>query len=406
MAGITKNELDQVYLQLVRDANFDKLELALNEPNIFSILSIEHMEIRHSNFLGWLLNPRESHGLNDLFLKRFLREVFSDEKVADFNALHAESLDFLQVEVLREWRNIDLLLKFPTLVICIENKVKSKDHSGQLKNYKQVIHEEFSGSNYKHVFIYLTPYGESSSQEQDVYAFISYQIIIEILDRILEVYAELIPNQSIVYIKDYIKSLRRNLMSTDSTNEIAREIYKKHQRILDFIIENKPDYLDGLSKILEDYLVGKNYIIGSRNKGAVRFYTQPLVELIAYDKKAIRSFPKKESFLFELDFRGKDKLIFKIIAAPSGPDTTYRDKLVQIVKTISWVKGEMSSQWSTFISKNIKVEIEELTESNPQAIVDKIEKGWPAIDQIIKDFEEALLNHKEDLIALKHQVEN
>jgi hypothetical protein len=79
------NELKGGYDRLLKDSDFDKLELGLKNPNIFQILNISKNEIRHSNFLAWLLNPQESHKLNDIFLKRFLREVFSSEKFSDID---------------------------------------------------------------------------------------------------------------------------------------------------------------------------------------------------------------------------------------------------------------------------------------------------------------------------------
>ena len=44
--------------------NDDLLELEshIGRFNIFDALRIERMEIRHSNFLAWLLDPNESHG--------------------------------------------------------------------------------------------------------------------------------------------------------------------------------------------------------------------------------------------------------------------------------------------------------------------------------------------------------
>ena len=42
------------------------------EFNIFKVLKLEDFEIRHSNFLAWLLDPSENHELKDEFLKKFL----------------------------------------------------------------------------------------------------------------------------------------------------------------------------------------------------------------------------------------------------------------------------------------------------------------------------------------------
>jgi hypothetical protein len=71
-------QLKKEYDFLLKNEDFDKLDLGLKNPNIFQILKISKNEIRHSNFLSWLLDPEGSHKLGDIFLKRFLREVFSE----------------------------------------------------------------------------------------------------------------------------------------------------------------------------------------------------------------------------------------------------------------------------------------------------------------------------------------
>ena len=47
------NEVKTKYGQLIKDINFDRLDLELKNPNIFQILKISNTEIRHSNFLSW-----------------------------------------------------------------------------------------------------------------------------------------------------------------------------------------------------------------------------------------------------------------------------------------------------------------------------------------------------------------
>ena len=145
---MNEQDLQKEYLKLVNHSSFDKLELELQQPNIFSILSIENMEIRHSNFLGWLLNPRENHGLGDYFIKRLLRRIFEDpkaKKLQDLMPVHAEGLNYQKVIIKREWRHIDLLIQFPNLVICIENKVWANDNGKQLSEYRAVVEKEFGG---------------------------------------------------------------------------------------------------------------------------------------------------------------------------------------------------------------------------------------------------------------------
>src|SRR2546421_1704315 len=52
-----------------------KLEELLGGFNIFDAVGIADAEIRHSNFLRWLLDPSENHGLGSLFLKPVLMDM-------------------------------------------------------------------------------------------------------------------------------------------------------------------------------------------------------------------------------------------------------------------------------------------------------------------------------------------
>ena len=49
--------------QLENDAEFHELVEKTRRLNIFEVLGITKTEIRHSNFLAWLLDPKEAHGL-------------------------------------------------------------------------------------------------------------------------------------------------------------------------------------------------------------------------------------------------------------------------------------------------------------------------------------------------------
>ena len=55
---------------LVDNAELEELSARLGVFNIFGTLRIEKPEIRHSNVLAWLLDPRGSHGIGHLKRKR------------------------------------------------------------------------------------------------------------------------------------------------------------------------------------------------------------------------------------------------------------------------------------------------------------------------------------------------
>lgn len=55
-----------------------------DESNIFKILKLQNYEIRHSNYLAWLLDPKKSHGLNNTFLKKIFETIGKKVEIPDF----------------------------------------------------------------------------------------------------------------------------------------------------------------------------------------------------------------------------------------------------------------------------------------------------------------------------------
>ena len=51
---------------------FEKQFGLRNRFNLFEAVNMVRQEIRHSSFLAFLLNPAESHGLGDRFLRAIL----------------------------------------------------------------------------------------------------------------------------------------------------------------------------------------------------------------------------------------------------------------------------------------------------------------------------------------------
>lgn len=128
--------------------------------NIFNVLKLNNAEIRHSNFLAWLMTPRESHNIVDYFLKAFLE--FSIKDFINDSRIKIDPIDILGVtyydcEIRREYCNIDILIINPDnkFVCVIENKIWSGEHSQQLERYAQIINNEFKG--YKKLYLFLTP---------------------------------------------------------------------------------------------------------------------------------------------------------------------------------------------------------------------------------------------------------
>ena len=102
-------KLRNLYSNLSKDISFKEFNKILNEPNIFKILKISNYEIRHSNFLAWLLDPKESHGFEEEILKEFINQVLLMKNTSKREET-VKKLNFHNVEIKREWKNIDLLV--------------------------------------------------------------------------------------------------------------------------------------------------------------------------------------------------------------------------------------------------------------------------------------------------------
>ena len=143
-------------------------------------------------------------------------------------------MNLQNVKIYREWKNIDILIVLNETVVCVENKILTKEHSNQLERYKKIIEENFP--KMKKIFVYLTPFGEISENEGDNYEPISYVFVVETLERILKVYNSSLNDLVKTYIKDYIIMIKRELMKTDESVELSKKIYQNHKELLGFYI--------------------------------------------------------------------------------------------------------------------------------------------------------------------------
>lgn len=393
------NELKYQYDKLLKDEDFDKLDLGLKNPNIFQILRITKNEIRHSNFLSWLLDPNQSHKLGDIFLKRFLREVFSSDKFGDIDQVDVEGMDLSRVEIQREWKNIDILIKLDTVVVCVENKVLSREHSDQLKRYKEIIEDQFP--DHHQTFVFLTPDGNISEDESDIYEPISYDFIVESLDRIITVYGESMNEQVKNYIKDYITIIKRELMGTDKLTELSKKIYQNHKELFDFIIDHKPDMLDDVRSIIDRQVLKRGWVLGSQNKTRLRFTTPVILEM-TYINTNSNGWSNRESFLIEFVLNpSKNRMNFKTIVSPSDPQYN-TSRLSEMLMEIEGFKSPSGKKWLVNYQKLVKFPFSIVDDLTEEEIEKEFNKILDQFSPIVQQVEDKFLEHKEEIIKMKN----
>jgi len=240
MGQNTKKQEELIDIFLADNGELEELTDQLATFNVFRALKIEHTEIRHSNVLRWLLDPAESHGFGDIILRRVLSNILllSDKSIDDISPAQVELMDFNDVEVLREWKNIDLLVvdRSNKIIILIENKIDSGETAGQLAKYRKSVNEEFASYSIVPIFLTLTGH-ESKDNKAEDYIPYSYAQLLSVLEKIFNQRASQLAEPVVVFIKHYLETLRRLTMQDDSMIELCKTIYRKHREAIDLIVK-------------------------------------------------------------------------------------------------------------------------------------------------------------------------
>ena len=256
--------------------------------NPFDVLKIARTEIRHSNMLAWLLDPNESHGLGSRIVSALVEYVVKNNFVNEEDAFNLLLKSKDDVTLKREWKNIDILIESVSarFVICIENKIDTQDHSQQLDKYYRIIESETKYCDFIKVFLYLTPDGRIPNEDNaDVWEMISYPDIIAIIEKELE--RANLNDEARMFINYYIDILRRETMEDNELIRICQQIYNEHKQALDLIFEYRPDFLQDVSLVFDEWCKEKAnqgeiiYDADKSNKTYHRFRTHFMDEMMA-----------------------------------------------------------------------------------------------------------------------------
>lgn len=244
------------------------IKRSLNTFNIFNILRIQHKEIRHSNFLGWLFDPNESHQLGDIFLKDLFKLIRKTEALDAHNFVTLLLQDLSATQVYRESvHNIDILIINEKLgfSICIENKINSDFSNHQLKKYYDYVESNYDSLPIR-IYLVLTPfknYSYKNLDKGDEYYNITYQNIVDILKSKNEVIKTAIPTVK-ESINQYIAMTEKSILYTSDEVKLAQKIYKKYKNEIEFIIRHKPDFSGSkpeIEKVINENGLGEFEIV-------------------------------------------------------------------------------------------------------------------------------------------------
>jgi len=302
---------------LVGNPDLERLEALVSRFNVFEAMGVVRHELRHSDFLAFLLDPRQTHGLGSVFAKRLLQRALqtAPSTIPTLTPIHIDLMDLDHLSVHREWRSIDIFLvdEANRLTVIIENKIDSTEHSNQLARYWDVVSQELPGSQI--LGLYVTPDGDLPSH--DGYMPISYGVVADLVEEIGERRTAMMHPDVRILMSHYAQMLRRHIVAESEIAQLCRQIYQKHRLALDLIFEHRPDQQSAIRDVLTTLVNSADgLILDSHAKSYVRFLPQE------WDVQGLRQgagwAASGRMLLFEFDNRPQ-RLALQLYIGP-GPE--------------------------------------------------------------------------------------
>ncbi len=190
----------------IRDNGLGKAE-GFPPINLLSVFGISRKESAHSRFLGWLLNPEETHGLGDLFLRKFL-EIAQKAcgKAFDFSTSDVT----IYLERSGEQGTPDITIRGCDFECVVENKVMAAEGQDQTKRYASDAEKRIQNGNItadRLLLVFLTPDGHDPKDTR--FKPMSYPELLGLLCDILETPMQ---EETRSVIEQFVFNLRLNVL--------------------------------------------------------------------------------------------------------------------------------------------------------------------------------------------------
>ena len=314
---------------LLDEDGIGQIETRFGGFNIFEAIRHTRAEERHSDFLAFLLDPKETHGLGAEFLVQFLvtavKAISSESRPLSLGDIVLK--DFSGCLVLRERHNIDVLCIDEThrFLLAIENKVDSGEHSDQLVRYRQVLEKRYG--DFRRVLVYLTPETDDPSDEN--WLPVGYRDVLSIIESLAGTHGESLGEAVGMTLHHYARMLRRNIVMDDNLVELAKAVYRKHKVALDFIFEQTPDDQLERSEFSRELVSKerKRIELVRGTKSTVNFFPVEWKQMLACNATPADLWTKSgHSLLFEIR-NARTSIKMCLVIGPSENETLRQDML-------------------------------------------------------------------------------
>lgn len=389
-----------VFLDLIEELKqFETLDCFPGGFNVFEAVGMIGQEIKHSNFLAFLLDPNQKHPFGDGFVRSFLMQAARNSIDKNFSPLEVALRTYSDLEVYREWsdqqvskRKIDIVMvsRKNRAVYVIENKVGAAESKDQLSDYRDCIERHAGFKGYEKCFVFLTP---DASEPSDVnWSTIDYDFVVLAVEDLLKLYVGKLNGGLEQVLKDYVSLLRRYVVEDYKLKEACQRIYELHKSALDLIFEHgdvkRGHFADAAQRFFKNQ-EGLE-IQGVLHPKRCAFLPKEIVGLIPSDPSINWHKQNKPLLMWFEDLGEKAKLILEV-----GPlsDKEQRANIVKDLRKMFNYKAssdkDPSNTYSRCWTRTIK--ISNADDDAMNNIESAMTSLWESLGKAIKDNEAEFL---------------
>ena len=395
---------DQQVLEdfVLKNPELVELEGLLSEFNIFEAMRAERTEIRHSDYLAFLLDPGRPHGLGDLVLKTILQNVLKakGDYPPGVTPVDLDSWDMTAATVSREESNIDILVRYENsgrrLIVLIENKIDSGEHSDQLSRYYDGIASTKGEAQI--IAVYLTPEGDHPTDDR--FLPLDYGGVAKVLETLLDRRRSQLGEGVALSLEHYVRMLRRHIVAESEIARLSRVIFTKHKRALDILFEHRPDRRMLIAEQLSTMIKATPGLTFARaSKSHVSFLIDALKTIPKMDSGDSNYYINDGSYLLYVEFNLTEKDVGCRVVVGPGP-IALRTKIVEHARghgqLFGAARGSLNEQFKTILSKKVLTK-NDMGAEDPLSVEKRLNAWWTdfrsqTLPAIVKAFENLSLD--------------
>ena len=222
----------------------------------------ERFEEICSRVLAFFLNPNGKHGFRTLWFNALCKTLQLDN-VMDISEMKIQTEEYTYNADNKERGRIDLVLKSPTSVIAIENKINAKLYN-KLDKYKTHINTSYHyiTENNRYFFV-LTAHNlsndDNNNAKTEKFIVIKYDDLFKNVESTLGEYASKGDQKYLYFMLDFIQTVKNRANMT--ITELDKFFAKNREEIDKFLLKHetweKKNLISELKKNLNDETKGK-----------------------------------------------------------------------------------------------------------------------------------------------------